>query len=159
MKLSNSLRSEICLKFGDAASLIQIRIAADSTATVRILCQRSLSGGLLDERERKLLRLALDRAVQPGELRNAAEALIKSWRERGVTVEDFDEERQTLTIEIDHGRKIVPFGKYEGQRVGDVPHSYLKWLVGKMRQDARQRREYADLIYAMEWVLSRGVAR
>jgi Putative quorum-sensing-regulated virulence factor len=159
MKQAISIRDQVCLKFGDTSSLIEIRIAEGCPATVSILSQRSHSGALLDGRERKLLRLALDKAVQPGELRNAAEALIRSWRERGVTVEDFDHESQTLTIEIDHGRKLLPFGKYEGHRVSDVPYSYLKWLVGQMRQDARQRREYADLIFAMDWVLSRGVVR
>lgn len=90
------LQHQLCIVFGDSASLIQIRIADDSPASVKILSRRAQSGGLLDERERKLLRLALDKAVAPGELRNCAEALIKSWRQRGVTVEDFDQKSQTF---------------------------------------------------------------
>jgi hypothetical protein len=37
--------------------------------------------------EEKIARLALDPAAEPGEIASAADKLIRSWRERGMTVE------------------------------------------------------------------------
>jgi hypothetical protein len=149
-----SIRDRLCILFGSESTLIRIEIDPDRPAKVKILSQRSMSSGcLLDEKERKLLRLALDKSVQPGELRNAASALVKSWRQRGVCVEDFDERTQTLTIESDYGRKIIGFGKFCGERIIDLPHDYLKWIVGT----PGIQEKYPDVVEAALVVLKRGM--
>jgi hypothetical protein len=146
--------SRVCLVFGDCASRIEIAISADGIAHVRMECRRALAPCLLDERERKLLRLALDKSVEPNELRNAAESLIKSWRTRGICVEDFDKNSETLRIDS-YGSRIIGFGRYEGQRVGDLPRDYLRWLS---ETDSIKNR-YPDIAQAASAVLKRGMAR
>src|SRR5260221_4021267 len=42
------------------------------------------------EKEMKLIRLALDPAAQPGEISNAAIALIRAWRDRAVKPEELE---------------------------------------------------------------------
>jgi uncharacterized protein (DUF3820 family) len=118
-----------------------------------MVSRRSQSSGVLDPRERKLLRLALDRAAQPGEIRTSAIKLIESWRMRGVCVEHFDQTTATLTAAIDYGNKIVPFGRYKGERLRDVPADYLKWLA----ETDNIRARYPDVVKAVREILKRGV--
>jgi Putative quorum-sensing-regulated virulence factor len=147
------IQGPVCLVFGNAASLITIEIDCEWSATVSMVCQRSQTSGLLDPRERKLLRLALDRAAEPGEIRNAAVKLIESWRCRGVAVEHFDEKTATLTIESDYARKIIGFGRYCGERIIDLPHDYLRWIV----ETPGIQEKYPDVVEAAAAVLKRGV--
>lgn len=42
------------------------------------------------------------------------------------------------------GSMIMPFGKYEGEAIEDIPSSYLRWLVESLDDDK------ADLIEAAE---------
>jgi hypothetical protein len=151
MELSNSIRGPVCLRFGDESTQIEIRIADDAPATVSIESQRAQSCGLLQPLERKLLALALDRAAEPGEIRNCAQKLIESWRARGLVVEEF-ERKGERTIDS-YGSRLVGFGQYQGHRVGDLPTDYLQWMVDT--PGIRQR--YPDIVEAAEAVLKRRV--
>ena len=42
---------------------------------------------------------------------------------------------------------IMPFGKYKGQKLGEVPDSYLRWFLGQDWCDQwPELLEYANLI-------------
>jgi hypothetical protein len=52
---------------------------------------------MLEPREAKLLRLALDPAAQKGEIAAAALKLIEAWRSRGLPVEELDRPAKALS--------------------------------------------------------------
>jgi hypothetical protein len=89
--------------------------------------------------EAKLLALALDPAAKGGEIVTAAEKLIKSLRERGVSAADmfrgfkpataFKPARATSDPDLERAFAVrMPFGKYKGKQLRDVPLDYLVWV-------------------------------
>jgi hypothetical protein len=93
----------------------------------------------LTDKERKLILLALDRAASPGETDNAAVALVRSFKARfrdGYKVLDELESkgfsptaRSRTNYVVDYGETVLPFGKYRGQELRDVPPDYLLWVL------------------------------
>lgn len=76
---------------------------------------------MLPDIEMKLLRLALDRAASEGEINNAATTLIRKWRARNISAEDFDLPARRVIV--------IPFGKHKGKELNDVPTDYLMWVL------------------------------
>jgi hypothetical protein len=58
------------------------------------------------------------------------------------------------SIEIDFSDeepedRTMPFGRHEGERLGDIPNRYLMWAIGEFDDDKE------DLIESMQKVLDR----
>jgi hypothetical protein len=113
---------------------------------------------MLTDQEKKILALALDPAAASGEIQNCAVKLIAAWRKRKVVIEDFEPNGQEPGIEppgIDYGAMICPFKAHKGKPLRDCPRSYLSWLLGWMTDAPDKRKKFADLIEAVEHVLSK----
>jgi uncharacterized protein (DUF3820 family) len=89
-----------------------------------------------NELEAKLLRLALDSAAEPGEVTNAAEALVNSWRSRGLSPEILLGSELAKRLELSRAQGaiaasefIMPFGKCRGLPLGRIKRSYLRWIL------------------------------
>jgi hypothetical protein len=81
----------------------------------------------------KLIRLGLDSVAQPGEVDNCAVKLFASLRRRGTTAEQIiagscQATQRARELSAARGY-VVTFGKYKGKSVGEVPISYLRWLL------------------------------
>jgi uncharacterized protein (DUF3820 family) len=91
------------------------------------------------ELEKKLLRLALDPAAQPGEIKTCAIKLVESWRRSGLTVEEvFGANHSQLAQQYwapDFGLCTLNFGKHKGKEFKDIPPSYFRWLLAKLKSD------------------------
>ena len=114
----------------------------------------------LTEFERKLLRLALDRAARGAEVTTSAVKLIQSLRNRGVeslAVETaLDNDSDSHEIEIskpDWGLTMVPWGKYRGEMFSDIPPSYLRWARRWILEDEERTERFEDLAEAIEQFL------
>jgi hypothetical protein len=97
---------------------------------------------MIDELERKLIRLALDPAAQPGEIANCARMLIHHWRKRGVSAEEIfgTNGGQLPPWAPDYGLCVMPFGKYKRKQFKDISPRYFKewilpWLKSKPADD------------------------
>jgi exodeoxyribonuclease X-like protein len=108
------------------------------------------------EREQKLWRLAMDKSASPGEVRNAAVALISSLRERGVSAYDSKEtgnfngaKPPARPIDNWPGSIIMPWGKHKGKPLAEIDPSYFKWCIENIEYTNRNE----DLLSAMEWLL------
>jgi hypothetical protein len=75
-----------------------------------------------DERESKLLRLALCPAAKDGEIRNSAVALISSWRRRNVTAEQLLGGHSARELALSEA-----LGRHKGKTLREIPTSYLRW--------------------------------
>ena len=94
----------------------------------------------LNEREKKLLILAFDSAAEVGEAMAAIRALIKAWISKypdGYSlILDLEapekvvmRERVVYRNESPYGNFELNFGKHRGERLRDVPVSYLLWIL------------------------------
>ncbi|PYK64936.1 MAG: hypothetical protein DME50_10945 [Verrucomicrobia bacterium] len=84
--------------------------------------------------EAKLLALALDPAARGNEIVTAAEKLIRSLRERGISATELfrGSQLKPKPAAIDPALErayatVMPFGKHKGKRLRDIPVSYLVW--------------------------------
>jgi hypothetical protein len=118
----------------------------------------------LSSSEEKLLRLALDPAAHPGEADNAAVALIRSMRKRGVSAyapTGLEKEKgHSFTppppppkppgnYPMDWPGSIeMPWGKHKGKRLCDIDPGYFRWCLQNL--DAERS---GDLLEAMRWLL------
>jgi hypothetical protein len=91
---------------------------------------------ILDDRERKLVLLALDSSAQPGEAAGAAAALFRSFKKRYADGYKFlaelgarEARNQFPSLTVNYGLVTLPFGKHKGRRLRDVPPDYLLWMV------------------------------
>ncbi len=87
------------------------------------------------ERAAKILRLALDPAAADGEQQAAACLFVAALRKCGATIET------DAAPQLHHARTAapasawsplterMPFGKYKGARLADIPSDYLEWLI------------------------------
>jgi hypothetical protein len=95
----------------------------------------------LSELQRKLIRLALDPAAHPGEIQNCAIKLIESWRREGKHPEEiFGDDKPALAAAYqywapDYGLCTMRFGKHKEKQFKDIPPSYFRWLLPKLRED------------------------
>jgi len=92
---------------------------------------------MLNDIETQLLTLALDKGAQPGEIKNSALILINKLRNRGATVDEFavalnpdnDYDNSEINTVDKYGTLRMPFGKYEGKMLLDIPENYLIWVL------------------------------
>jgi hypothetical protein len=98
--------------------------------------------GRFDDKTIKLLLLALDPAAAPGEIKNAALALVRSLRQRYADGHAFLSEltdqpeppRQTPPDAVSvYGTVRMSFGKYRERQLRDVPPEYLIWVLDNCR--------------------------
>jgi hypothetical protein len=114
----------------------------------------------LSDKEEKFLRLALDPAVQPGEMVAAAVKLIESWRKRSLKVEDLTARPMVVRparkfYKPDYGLCLWPWGaKYKGDKFKDIPPSYLKNQLKWIREDEKRSERFAELAVQIESFLA-----
>lgn len=103
----------------------------------------------LSELQRKLIRLALDPAAEPGEIRNCAIKLIALWRKEGMTAEEvFGNDAQAIQQAQtywapDYGLCVLRFGKHKDKEFKDIPPSYFHWLLPELRKKGPGDQYYA----------------
>lgn len=94
----------------------------------------------LSDKEKKLLVLAFDHAAEVGEALAAIRALAKAWilkyPDGYALVQDLEapekivtRERIVYRNENPYGDFELNFGKHRGERLRDVPISYLLWIL------------------------------
>jgi uncharacterized protein (DUF3820 family) len=112
------------------------------------------------EKEAKLYRMALDKAASEGEIANAAIALIRSLRDRGVSAYDTKEssnfQQQPPPPRPDDpneylwpGTIRMPWGKHQGTPLAEIDPGYLRWCVEHFERHPRNE----DLLDCMQWLL------
>lgn len=114
---------------------------------------------LLNEREMKLLRLALDDSALEGEVDNAAVALISSLRVRKAKAEDFSRETSASPgggstkpkNGPDWGSVKFTFGKMKGRPIEEADPSYLLWCRDWIRSgDEDLETRYGNIAKAID---------
>jgi hypothetical protein len=118
----------------------------------------------LSDRERKLLRLALCGSAQGAEITTSAQKLIESWRARGVessAVENALEGNHGAEVAIrmsrpDYGLVVCPFKKHKDEMLMDIPPSYLRWILGWIKEAPDRAARFKDFAYAVEQFLKQG---
>jgi hypothetical protein len=94
----------------------------------------------LSDKEKKLLILAFDNAAEVGEAMAAIRALIKAWIQKYpdgyCLIQNLEapekvivRERIVYRNENPYGDFELNFGKHRGERLKDVPVSYLLWCL------------------------------
>jgi Putative quorum-sensing-regulated virulence factor len=101
----------------------------------------------LTDTEKKILILAMDRSAAIGEIRQAALKLIVLLRKRYTSghdlIKEFEKiqgrtEVKVVTVKHDpYGNFVMPFGKYRGEKLMDVPLDYLIWILDNF-EDLRE---------------------
>lgn len=107
---------------------------------------------MINEREKKFIRLALDPAAKKGEIDNAAVMFINSLRARGVTPEKLD---LTPGANVANNKKRYTFpnwGKHKNQHFDQIDPSYLLWVKHKWypNLDDEGKRSWAYLYNEIE---------
>ena len=109
----------------------------------------------LNEKEGKLLRLALCPGAQPGEVSAAAEKFFTSLRRRGVTAEELI---RGPVLGLSKAKRVgpgdlrFPFGRYRGQRIRDVPVDYLDWVLSTVEGHSHLIRAIHEFLRTSEEV-------
>ena len=116
----------------------------------------------LTDLERKLLRLALCRSAQLGEITTSAVKFVQSLRDRNVesvlieTVLDGgsnDVEPAIRMSHPDYGLVVMPWGKHKGEMFMDIPPNYLRWARHWILQDEERAQRFQDLAASIEQFL------
>ena len=104
---------------------------------------------MFDNREIKLLTLALDRGASDGEINNAAKMFVRSLRKRGVTVADLIEQEQPdYNMLPSYMDMRMEFGKHKGKLLVDVPGEYLVWVLSNCTNiSIRLRAAITELLF------------
>lgn len=86
---------------------------------------------IYNEREQKLIRLALDPGAAPGELQNAAMMVFKSLKARGIMADAlFGNQPPPPPPPPKSPKYIFPdWGKYAGMPFDQIERSYFHWLL------------------------------
>lgn len=92
---------------------------------------------MLNDIEMKLLRLALNKGAFAGESDNAAVMFIHKLRERNINADDLFVQPNIFphystnfnNKDYADGYYTMPFGKYKGEYLEDIPTSYLIWVL------------------------------
>ena len=86
----------------------------------------------MNKLEIKLLTLALDKGAYAAEAESAAVMLIRKLRARNATVDEFKDQQYPAAISSSaetYGYVRMPFGKYKGLPLADIPTDYLVWVL------------------------------
>jgi hypothetical protein len=115
------------------ASFLQNRLVCNSELRTRSLPDDLPDGPVFTETEQKLIRLGLDPAAHPGEVDNCAVKLFGSLRRRGTRAEQIIASYAHATqaardLSAARGR-VMTFGKYKNQTVGELPLNYIRWAL------------------------------
>lgn len=85
------------------------------------------------------------------ELKNISGKYYLSFEDGNISLCDMSEDAIQSLIDFyteeDRKHNILPFGKYKGQRINEVPIDYLKWLLKQdwLKYDLRKRiSDYVD---------------
>ena len=89
---------------------------------------------MFTDTEQKSIRLALNEAAQPGEIRNSAVKLLETLRRRRMRPETLILGRQLQasqpkTTLATARRRVMPFGKHRGRQLEAIEPSYLRWSL------------------------------
>jgi len=82
---------------------------------------------MINEREKKFMRLALDPAAMKGEIENAAVMFFSSLRARGVMANQFDL-TPGANVANSKYRFIFPWGQHAGKHFDQIEPGYLRWV-------------------------------
>jgi len=119
----------------------------------------------LSELERRLVRLALDSSAQGGEISTSATKLIKSLRSRGIdgfvllnALEGGTDgaEAAVQMSRPDWRLTVCPFKKHRGEMLRNIPPSYLRWILGWIKEAPDRAAKFKDFVHAAEQFLQQG---
>jgi len=82
----------------------------------------------------KLLSLALCRSAAEGEWHSAAIKAVAELRKEGIPVAFFQPapEAATRRQQTTSAGQAMPFGKFKGQLISELPDWYMEWIVANM---------------------------
>lgn len=88
----------------------------------------------MTDKAQKILRLALDAAATDGEWKSAAVMFVAHLRRAGNTVEEFAGTQapgpaMAPAPKWESNCPKMPFGKYKGTALSEIPADYLTWLI------------------------------
>ncbi len=118
----------------------------------------------LTDIEKKLLRLGLDPAAQPGEIQGGATKFFGSLRRRGITAdqlqnifgetngERFEAEPPKQSVP-DYGLQKMPFGRHKGEMFMDIPPMDLRSTFRWINEEPDKAAKFKDLAFAIEQFL------
>lgn len=71
----------------------------------------------------------------------------------GIPITDIGKVTREDTQRVDNGQlppiEVMPFGKYQGQRLTDIPASYKRWMLQTFKWEARNERLRQSLVATM----------
>lgn len=71
----------------------------------------------------------------------------------GIPITDIGKITREDTRRVDNGQlppiEIMPFGKYQGQRIADIPVSYKRWMLQTFKWESRNERLRQSLVSTM----------
>ena len=71
----------------------------------------------------------------------------------GIPITDIGKITREDTRRVDSGQlppiEIMPFGKYQGQRISDIPVSYKRWMLQTFKWEARNERLRQSIVSTM----------
>lgn len=85
---------------------------------------------MYNEREKKLIRMALDPGAIGGEIHNASIMLVTSLRARGVMADDV---LGVIPQQQQHAKRYIfpDWGKHRNKPFAEIPKDYFHWLLRK----------------------------
>jgi hypothetical protein len=119
------------------AGILTFLASGGKSRAAPVLVQCSHAGPIEPEQspwseiEKKLLRLALCQAAQPGEVDNAGRALIQSLRKRKVRAEALLSGAAPQVRRA--GDLRMPFGKHKGLPLHRIEPGYLLWILDNVK--------------------------
>lgn len=82
---------------------------------------------MINEREKKFIRLALDPAAKKGEIDNAAVMFINSLRARGIMADQLDL-TPGASVANSKFKYIFPWGQHKHKHFDEIDPGYLRWV-------------------------------
>ena len=113
----------------------------------------------LTDTERKLLRLGLDPAAEPGEIQGGAVKFFNSLRRRGITALEFEEGLSEENGDAfappkksvpDYGLQKMPFGRHKGEMFMDIPPMDLRSTFRWINETPDKAAKFKDLAFAIQ---------